>query len=189
MTDKLRGQPRITAMLDVKNFFDRPELPPALREPVTAEDPADDDLCLGKHGPPTFYALGVPFCDACRPYISSYTQTYEHDANVVVEIGAVAPVESVGDLFGHLDTTQEGPAEVPVEVPLPPIGEAPRVTAENAQRLLDGVPPGPLRVRGEDGWYEVVDALGNVVAECIDRGYANLFAAAPGLARSITRPA
>lgn len=184
MTDKLRGQPRITAMLDVKNFFDQPEFPQALREPVTAEDPADDDLCLGKHGPPTFYALGVPFCDACKPHLSSHTRTYEPGANVVIESGDV-PVGTVGDLFGHLDTVQiNSGAEH-----LPPIGEAPRVTAENAQRLLDGVPPGPLRVQGDKGFYEVVDALGNVVAECTDRGYANLFAAAAGMARSIAHPA
>lgn len=182
MTDKLRGQPRITAMLDVANFFGRPELPQSLREPVTPEDLAEDDLCLGKHGPPTFYALGVPFCDHCHPYISSYSQTYEPGDNVEVED---VPMGSVGDLFGHLDTIQLEPGAEQ----LPPIGEAPMVSAENAQLLLDGVPPGPLTVRGENGWYEVVDALGTVVAECSDRGYANLFAAAAGMARSILHPA
>lgn len=117
--------------------------------------------------------------DVC---VTSCETTYEPGSSVVVETQEVR-IDS--NLFSHLESTQEGPAVVY----LPPIGDAPMVTAENAQRLLDGVPPGPLKVTGDKGFYEVVDALGNVVAECSDRGYANLFAAAAGMARSIVSAA
>lgn len=121
---------------------------------------------------PSIHIGPFGFCPLCAPDLQQYLLTS-------------SPAMAVGQDPLSTAVPVLNPRTMQPVGALHPIGLPRAVTYPECDRLMGKVPPGPLKVVGEDGSYDVVDCLGSVVAECSDRGYAELFASAPGMAMGL----